>query len=71
MGLGTGFLYCIVKNEAMKADPPEIYGWHVFVSLLCLLRRYSVWHGHWNHRQCADAASIHRVRPTPLRTPHN
>ena len=21
----------IVKNEAMKHDPPEIYGWRVFV----------------------------------------
>ncbi|OCL10141.1 general substrate transporter [Glonium stellatum] len=31
MGLGARFLYRIVKNEAMKADPPEIYGWRVFM----------------------------------------
>lgn len=31
MGLGARFLYRIVKNEAMKAGPPEIYGWRVFM----------------------------------------
>ena len=25
------FLQRIIRNEAMKADPPEIYGWRVFV----------------------------------------
>jgi hypothetical protein len=30
-GLGARFLYKIVKNDSMKTDPPEIYGWRVFV----------------------------------------
>lgn len=34
MGLGARFLYSLVKNEAMKAEPPEIYGWRVF-TLAC------------------------------------
>jgi MFS family permease len=25
-----GFLQTIIRNEAMKRDPPEIYGWRVF-----------------------------------------
>jgi len=25
-----GFLQKIVKNDAMKEDPPEIYGWKVY-----------------------------------------
>ncbi|KAM0154571.1 hypothetical protein ACHAPG_006421 [Botrytis cinerea] len=29
-GLGQRFLMKIVKNESMKTDPPEIYGWRVF-----------------------------------------
>jgi hypothetical protein len=29
-----GFLQRIVKNESMKTDPPEIYGWRVF-ALAC------------------------------------
>lgn len=31
MGLGVEFLSRVVKNDAMKQDPPEIYGWRVFV----------------------------------------
>ncbi|KAF2663342.1 general substrate transporter [Microthyrium microscopicum] len=30
-GAGARFLYKVVKNDAMKEDPPEIYGWRVFV----------------------------------------
>ncbi|KAK6597094.1 quinate permease [Botrytis cinerea] len=30
VGLGQRFLMKIVKNESMKTDPPEIYGWRVF-----------------------------------------
>jgi hypothetical protein len=30
-GRGARFLYKIVKNDAMKSDPPEIYGWRVFM----------------------------------------
>jgi sugar porter (SP) family MFS transporter len=30
-GRGARFLYHIVKNDSMKTDPPEIYGWRVFV----------------------------------------
>ncbi|KAM3073397.1 hypothetical protein ACMFMG_004703 [Clarireedia jacksonii] len=30
MGLGVKILQKIVKNESMKTDPPEIYGWRVF-----------------------------------------
>lgn len=26
-----GILQRVVKNDAMKSDPPEIYGWRVFV----------------------------------------
>src|SRR3954447_23727528 len=26
-----GLLQSIIRNEAMKQDPPEIYGWRVFV----------------------------------------
>jgi hypothetical protein len=29
--LGARLLYVIVKNDSMKSDPPEIYGWRVFV----------------------------------------
>ena len=28
---GAKFLFKIVKNEAMKSDPPQIYGWRVFM----------------------------------------
>lgn len=34
MGFGARFLYKIVRNESMKTDPPEIYGWRVF-ALAC------------------------------------
>ncbi|KAI9649993.1 hypothetical protein NHQ30_000006 [Ciborinia camelliae] len=30
IGLGQRFLMKVVKNESMKTDPPEIYGWRVF-----------------------------------------
>jgi hypothetical protein len=30
-GLGARFLYKIIKNQAMKEDPPEIYGWRSFM----------------------------------------
>lgn len=30
-GLGARFLFKIVKNESMKTDPPEIYGWRSFM----------------------------------------
>lgn len=30
-GLGARFLFMVIKNEAMKVDPPQIYGWRVFV----------------------------------------
>ncbi|KAF2110021.1 general substrate transporter [Lophiotrema nucula] len=30
-GPGARFLYRIVKNESMKLDPPEIYGWRTFM----------------------------------------
>jgi len=30
-GAGARFLYRIVKNDAMKTDPHQIYGWRVFV----------------------------------------
>ena len=28
--LGARFIRAIVKNESIKADPPEIYGWRAF-----------------------------------------
>jgi hypothetical protein len=31
MTLGGRILYRIVKNEAMRSDPQEIYGWRVFM----------------------------------------
>ncbi|KAF2022005.1 general substrate transporter [Aaosphaeria arxii CBS 175.79] len=30
-GPGARFLYKIVKNDAMKQDPPQIYGWRAFM----------------------------------------
>ncbi|KAF2792329.1 general substrate transporter [Melanomma pulvis-pyrius CBS 109.77] len=30
-GLGAKFLFKIVKNDSMKEDPPQIYGWRVFM----------------------------------------
>ncbi|KAF1958909.1 general substrate transporter [Byssothecium circinans] len=30
-GLGARFLYKIIKNDAMKEDPAEIYGWRTFM----------------------------------------
>ncbi|CAI6335734.1 unnamed protein product [Periconia digitata] len=30
-GLGARFLRSIIKNDAMKEDPPEIYGWRTFM----------------------------------------
>ncbi|TGO17801.1 hypothetical protein BPAE_0408g00040 [Botrytis paeoniae] len=30
VGLGQRFLMKIVRNESMRTDPPEIYGWRVF-----------------------------------------
>ncbi|KAL0930380.1 MFS quinate transporter [Colletotrichum truncatum] len=32
--MGTSFLQKVVKNDAMKQDPPEIYGWRVY-ALAC------------------------------------
>lgn len=29
MGLGIKILNRLVRNDAMKIDPPEIYNWHV------------------------------------------
>jgi hypothetical protein len=29
--LGARFLYKVIKNDAMKQDPPEIYGWRTFM----------------------------------------
>jgi hypothetical protein len=29
-GFGARILRSIVRNEAMRSDPPEIYGWRVF-----------------------------------------
>lgn len=34
MGLGQKILQKAVRNESMKEDPPEIYGWRVF-ALAC------------------------------------
>lgn len=34
MGLGAKILSVAVRNESMKLDPPEIYGWRVF-ALAC------------------------------------
>ena len=33
-GLGARFLYKVIRNESMRQDPPEIYGWRVF-ALAC------------------------------------
>ena len=33
-----GLLQRIVRNDAMKIDPPEIYSWHVLL-LACSVRR--------------------------------
>jgi hypothetical protein len=30
-GFGARFLYKVIKNQAMKEDPPEIYGWRTFM----------------------------------------
>ncbi|KAF2202590.1 general substrate transporter [Delitschia confertaspora ATCC 74209] len=30
-GFGARFLYRVVKNDSMKQDPPQIYGWRVFL----------------------------------------
>ncbi|KAJ4245411.1 hypothetical protein NW757_010068 [Fusarium falciforme] len=30
MGIGATILRAVVRNDAMRADPPEIYGWRVF-----------------------------------------
>lgn len=35
MGLGNRFLHRVVKNDAMKVDPPEIYNFRVFALGLC------------------------------------
>jgi hypothetical protein len=32
--LKMGILQMVVKNDAMKSDPPQIYGWRVF-ALAC------------------------------------
>lgn len=34
MGAGVKFLSRVVRNDAMKEDPPQIYGWRVF-ALAC------------------------------------
>jgi hypothetical protein len=72
MGLGAKFLHRTVKNEAMKAELPEIYGWRVFM-LACSACFGSMPFGigYWNHRRCADAARNHRVLPTLPRILHN
>lgn len=28
--MGTSLIQKIVKNEAMRQDPPEIYGWRIY-----------------------------------------
>jgi hypothetical protein len=28
--MSTKFLQRVVRNDAMKSDPPEIYGWRVY-----------------------------------------
>ena len=30
MGLGQRILFAAVRNDSMREDPPEIYGWRVF-----------------------------------------
>lgn len=35
MGLGESFLKRVVRNDAMKVDPPEIYNFYVFALALC------------------------------------
>lgn len=35
MGIGGRFLKGVVKNDAMKVDPPEIYNPRVFMLALC------------------------------------
>ena len=30
-GPGARFLYKVIKNDAMKEDPPQIYGWRTFM----------------------------------------
>ena len=31
MGLSARILQKVVRNEAMASDPPEIYGWRVYL----------------------------------------
>ena len=31
IGLGARMVYKIVKNESAKKDPPQIYGWRVYI----------------------------------------
>jgi len=38
MGRSTRLLQKIVRNEAMASDPPEIYGWRVYL-LACSVSR--------------------------------
>lgn len=70
MGLGARFLHRTVKNEAMKAELPEIYGWRVFM-LACSTCFGSMLFGigYWNHWRRADAARIHREIPPRGRWP--
>lgn len=30
-GAGARFLYKVIRNDAMKEDPPQIYGWRAFM----------------------------------------
>lgn len=30
-GLGAKFLYKVIRNDAMKQDPHQIYGWRAFM----------------------------------------
>jgi hypothetical protein len=40
MSLSSKLLQKIVRNEAMASDPPEIYGWRVYL-LACSVSCYS------------------------------
>lgn len=35
MGLGNRFLNRVVRNDAMKIDPPEVYNFRIFALALC------------------------------------
>ena len=67
----------LVHNEAMRTDPPEIYGWRVW-ALACsvsslpfiqdiqltdagMLRRHVVRHGNRHYWRCPHHEAIHGV----------